>query len=189
MNRMLAIAVVLTLVLIACFEVPLAKPEAGRLDSRFDGLWITQEKPGADYMTLFVVPFDDHAYCISLGKFDSKGVIKAEAGVPVMRGWITSVAGSSFLSCEPVQQLLPEFTKAKDYMVGRISFEPSDTLGFQPVNYQFQDARHAQTSAALTRIVEENIHDPHLLDEVMSFRRFDETNAVEKAILDLIMRT
>jgi hypothetical protein len=185
-HRRLLLTVAACLVLFACFEVPIGKPEEGRIDPRLDGLWIGHDESGGAYETWLIVPFDEHVYCLVYAQFDAEGKRNPDRG-GAMRGWITPLAGDSFISLEPVQQILPDFDRPKDYELARLSFEADGTLGVELVNYQFGGLQHAPTTAALMREIEENIHDPKLFEKRQLFRRIDASVAVEKSIRGKVM--
>ena len=180
MHRRLWMILTACLVLFACFEVPIGKPEEGRIDPRLDGLWVGHDASGGEYESWLIAPFDEHVYCLLYAQFDAEGKRNPDRG-GAMRGWITTLAGDTFISLEPIQQLLPDFDRPKDYVLARLSF------GVELVNYQFGGLQHAKTTAALMREIEENIRDPKLFEKRQTLRRIDATVAVEKSIRSKVM--
>jgi hypothetical protein len=180
------IAMLLCLVVLACFDAPLGNPETSRIDHRLDGVWIQQEKPGAEYMAFLIVPVDAHVHCMVSSKFSAEGEIQPKETV-AFRLWLTTIASYPFVSLEPLAQLLPDYAKKREYVSGRLTFRNDGTLGMQPLSYDYPGLRDEKDPAALMRRVEENIEDPSLLDKVIDYRHPDVSNPVEKKIRDQMM--
>jgi hypothetical protein len=189
-KRILLIATALSLVLFACFDAPIGRPAAAHLDPRLSGLWVRHEKPEADYEGWLAVPLDTHVYCLMHAKFNVKdGKATAQDEYPAVRGWISDVAKSTFLSLEPIPQLLPEYKDKRGYVSARLVFDDKGNVAVQPLSTKFKDLAHVKEGVTLAKLVEENIQDPALFDETQTFRRADPANAIEKQILEHFLGT
>lgn len=185
MKRIACIAVALCAVLFACYEAPLGKPENSKVDHRLDGLWITQD--GAEIQAWLVVPFDDHVDCVVAAKFsivDGKPVIGRS---DTMRAWITPLAGASFITLEPIAQMLPEYKDEKIWFNARLTFRADGTVDAETLEYEYKGLRSEKDPVALARAVEANIADPALFSDPMNFHRPDPANPIEAKIRAALM--
>jgi hypothetical protein len=172
-------------VLLACLEAPLGSIAAAKIDHRLDGLWL--ETKSGKITAWMCVPVDDHIDCVVYSEFDVKdGEPKLHESL-TFRAWITPIAGSTFISLEPIAQLLPEYKDKHFYYSARLDFSGSGTLEARSLDYRFKDIAHIHDADALTRFVEENARDPLLFDDPDVYHRPDPTNPAEKAIAKALL--
>jgi hypothetical protein len=185
MRRALWTAAVCCFALLACLEAPLGSIAAAKIDHRLDGLWLDLK---SDKVTAWMcVPVDDHIDCVVYNEFYVKDGEPTLHEAVTFRAWVTSIAGSTFISLEPVAQILPEYRDKHFYYSARLDFGESGTLDVRWLRYKFKDIAHIKDADSLTRFVEENARDPLLLDEPEPYHRPDPSNAVEKAIMHALL--
>jgi hypothetical protein len=182
MQRILLIATTLALLLLACYEAPLSRPEQSRVEHRLDGLWVVQEKPGAQYDTWLIVPFDERVDCMVSTTYSIvDGELKLE-GATTWRGWVTSIAGEAFISLEPVAQMLADHEGETGWLNARLTFRDDGTLVVEGLEYEYKDLRHVKDPDELARRVERDIRDAALFSKPVIYHRADRANPIEKKI-------
>jgi hypothetical protein len=188
--RLLA-ALLLATIVVACFDAPLGDPKTSTVDPRLDGVWFGDaQNDGKEQPTWLVAPFDEHSYCLVASSYNLRvsRVARTNADPSVWRVWLTPIAGSTFVTIEPIAHLLPASTVKHGYMHAELTFGADGTLTFRALNSEFKHITEITDRKELADFIAANIENPGLFLEAVSLhRRRQDNNAerkIEKALLD-----
>ncbi len=81
----------------------------------------------------------------------------------VYKAWLTEVKGQSFLTLQPIETLgmVNGDTRQPYYLVARVKIEGT-TLTAMAVSGDYEKIKGVQTTAALEKVIAENLDDPKL---------------------------
>jgi len=184
----IAVLVFLLAVVVACtLKAPLGDPSQSKIDHRLDGIWMTQKDGAAEAEVALVAPFDEHSYVIVYSKVQNDGGSPRIVERPlVLRGWITDVAGSTFLTTQPVAHLVPSNGNKKAYIVNQFAFVDG-ALRLRPVNDEFKGIGNVTEAHEVQRLIAANIADASLFGEGASFRRLRTNDAFEAKLEKMLL--
>jgi hypothetical protein len=189
MKRFLAAVMILSLIVIACFEAPLGDPLTSKVDHRLDGVWIQAQPDGKEYGAWLAAPLDEHVYCVEIATVTVvNGVVKSERPSGVFRAWMTPIAGSQFISIEPVAHLVSNNKVKKPYFSAQLTFADDGSLLVRGLDNDFKGIGDLTDPKALAKIVEQNIADPRLFGPTQTFRRPKSDDKSENAIESCFMQ-
>jgi hypothetical protein len=187
--RLLA-AVLLATIVVACFEAPLGDPKTSVIDHRLDGVWITNVgSDGRSFGAWTVAALDEHIYCVIASRVTLDDAGRATNGEStVFRGWLTQVAGSSFMSIESVVHLIPNNTVEKPFLSAQLSVQNDGTLVVKTLEPAFKHIGEVRDAKKLASIVEANMSDPELFQKPQLYRRCNSDRENEERVEKCLLR-
>jgi hypothetical protein len=157
-----AIAVASLFFLPGCVAVPLGDPAKSTADSRLFGVW---EWRDGHINRAVVRPWDRHTYVVDVltGDPTGDGTAIAPRSRNVFKGWLTDVAGESFLTMQPIDTMgtVNGDDRKPSYLVVRIKFDGA-TLTASGIQPDFKPIQDAKTSAELEKAIAANLDNPKL---------------------------
>jgi hypothetical protein len=158
----LGVALTLLLSLAGCVGVPLGDPAKSTTDSRLFGVW---EWRDAHINRAVIRPWDRHTYVVDVltGDPTGDGTAITPRSRNVFKGWLTDVAGQTFLTMQPIETMgtVNGDDRQPTYLVVRIKLDGA-TLTASGIQPDFKPIQDAKTSADLEKAIAANIDNPKL---------------------------
>lgn len=145
-----------------CVGVPLGDPAKSTADSRLLGVW---EWRDGHINRAVIRPWDRHTYVVDVltGDPTGDGTAIAPRSRNVFKGWLTDVAGETFLTLQPIETMgaVNGDDRKPTYLVVRVKLDGA-TLTASGIQPEFKPIQDAKTSADLEKAIAANLDNPKL---------------------------
>jgi hypothetical protein len=178
---MVAPLVVVILAMTACVKHPIGDPETSKVDPQYSGVW---SKQGNDQkILLFMQPYDARTYLVSVLEYVAEGDVLKPKGQQCMKGWLTSIGDSTFLTMEVLSHAyFAGIGEKPDYYVAKLSLTDG-VLHWRLVDGHTLPAKSAQDSAALEKVIRENLDaDALYVNETFAWAKCQDKTLIEDVL-------
>jgi hypothetical protein len=162
------------LITLACLPAPVGDPETAKVDPALVGAWqlgIT-DPASKEKGVVTMRALDAKTYFVQylfLEVKDGKEVVS----VLDHKGWLTSLAGATFITCESLDDaayLVPGEKSDRYYWVAKLE-RSGDTVTLSPVNESSPLMKDKTTRDQIETVIKANVNNKELYSQTMTFKK------------------
>jgi hypothetical protein len=164
----------------ACVKHPIGDPETSKVDSQYTGVW---SKQGDDQKILvFIQPYDSRTYFITTLEYVGEGGAVMPAGQQCLKGWLTSIGDSTFMTMEVLSHAhFAGIGEKPDHYVAKLSLADG-LLQWRLVDGHKEPAQSAQDSRELEKVIRENLSSDALYLDTMAWKKCEDKALIESVL-------
>lgn len=176
----------LMLMAAGCLPTYVGNPETAVIDPELIGLWHRGDEKGDDLWA--VHRMNEHNYLIQSYRVEKVSDIPVIRSSLMCRGWVSSIAGQTFLSLETYSiPTLQDTSSAKNrYIVARISLD-EEQIHVRGIDPEFLKGKSVNRPQDLEKLIQDNLENPQLYAQEVVYQKVTSKNRdALKSVIDAI---